>query len=249
MVMMMYTHIRLPVVDLMAGPDLSKVLEDAMADMEGRFIRTARIPRRDVSEGVLLPIMESPWPGFEPQDLYPVTATVKVSHDGRNLNLLYHVVEPELRRMCTCHNSEIWTDSCIEMFLSNPAVNEKEYVNFEFSASKYALVGRGSGRPGRILYDSEKIDSLPIEFRLLRNTATFEGMESGSEWTLSVSIPLAEFGLAVSGEDIGGLQLKGNFYKCGDGLTQPHYLMWNPIDTAKPEFHSPKYFGILDLEK
>ncbi len=219
-----------------------------MVAQEGCFVRTIKVPRRDVLEGTLVPILESPWPDYGPQPLYPVAATVKVAHDGRNLNFLYHVVEPELRRMCTHHNDAVWTDSCVEAFLANPAINEKEYVNFEFSASTYALVGRGVGRAGRTLYDVEKIATLPIEFHLLRNTAAFEGMDGGSEWTLSVSIPLAEFGLAMPGSDIGGLRLKGNFYKCGDGLAHPHYLMWNPVDTAKPEFHSPQCFGILELE-
>lgn len=220
-----------------------------MADMEERFVKTAKIPRRDdVSEGILLPILESPWPGYEPQALYPVTATVRAAHDGTNLKLFYHVVEPELRRMCTSHNSDVWTDSCVEAFIKNPSLNTEEYVNFEFSASTYALAGRGTGRAGRVLYDIQRIDALPIQFQLLRNTATFEGMPSGSEWTLSVSIPLAEFGLAEPGKDIGGLRLQGNFYKCGDGLTHPHYLMWNSIDTVKPEFHSPQCFGILELD-
>lgn len=246
MQMILYTHTRSSA--CYDDVDFLIALEVAMADKEEHFIKTVKIPRKDVSEGVLIPILESPWPGFEPHPLYPVTATVKAAHDGRSLNLLYHVVEPELRRMCTHHNDNVWTDSCVEAFLANPALHQKEYVNFEFSASTFSLAGRGTGRAGRVLYDVEKIASLPIDFHILRNTATFEGMDSGSEWLFSVSIPLAEFGLAVSGSDIGGLRLKGNFYKCGDDLSQPHYLMWNPIDTAKPEFHSPQCFGILELE-
>lgn len=246
MTMMLYTHTRLFRAVLARSIHMfSEVVMDAVDD---RFVRTVRVPRRDVADGAMVPVMESPWPGFEPDPLYPVTVFAKVAHDGRNLNVLYHVVEPELRRMCTNHNGDVWTDSCVEVFLLNPAISGNAYVNFEFSASTYALAGRGTGRTGRELYPVEQVAALPVEFHLLRNTATFEGMSCGSEWTLSVSLPLARFGLAPADSDIGGLRLKGNFYKCGDGLDRPHYLMWNPIDTARPEFHSPACFGFIELE-
>ncbi|MDO4827106.1 MAG: carbohydrate-binding family 9-like protein [Bacteroidia bacterium] len=47
-------------------------------------------------------------------------------------------------------------------------------------------------------------------------------------------------------------ELKGarcNFYKCGDGLSKPHYLSWAPVLTEKPNFHSPQFFGEVEFEK
>ena len=41
--------------------------------------------------------------------------------------------------------------------------------------------------------------------------------------------------------------LKANFYKCGDKLSVPHYLSWNPVTTEKPDFHRPEYFGLLEF--
>ena len=40
-----------------------------------------------------------------------------------------------------------------------------------------------------------------------------------------------------------------NFYKCGDGLSKPHYLSWAPVRTEKPNFHSPQFFGEVEFEK
>ncbi len=208
-----------------------------------------RIPRTDGTTGVLVPIACAPWAAFEPEPMRPVTADVRMAHDGHHLLLHYHVVEPELRRMCTHHNDEVWTDSCVELFLMNPAMDAQHYVNFEFSASSYVLVGRGTGRVGRVLYDPQMIDSaVDVQVQVLRNTASFDGIGSGSEWTLDASIDLAAFSLALPGTDIGGLALRGNLYKCGDKQAVPHYLSWNDMDTATPEFHNPRCFGLMELQ-
>lgn len=38
-----------------------------------------------------------------------------------------------------------------------------------------------------------------------------------------------------------------NFYKCGDELTQPHYLSWKNIVAPKPDFHRPDFFGAAEF--
>ncbi len=40
-----------------------------------------------------------------------------------------------------------------------------------------------------------------------------------------------------------------NFYKCGDGLSKPHYLSWAPVRTEKPNFHTPQFFAEVEFEK
>ena len=41
--------------------------------------------------------------------------------------------------------------------------------------------------------------------------------------------------------------LRGNFYKCGDETSFPHYGMWAKIDIPEPDFHRPDYFCPLLL--
>ena len=45
-----------------------------------------------------------------------------------------------------------------------------------------------------------------------------------------------------------GMQLRGNFYKCGNLTEQKHYLSWNAIESDTPNFHKPECFGVLKLE-
>ena len=60
-------------------------------------------------------------------------------------------------------------------------------------------------------------------------------------WNLTVAIPLVLLGLKS------GDEFSGNLYKCGDKTKIPHYLSWHPIDTLKPDFHQPYYFGLFKL--
>jgi hypothetical protein len=44
------------------------------------------------------------------------------------------------------------------------------------------------------------------------------------------------------------IKCKANFYKCGDELSQPHYLSWNNIKSGKPNFHLPEFFGEINFK-
>ena len=40
----------------------------------------------------------------------------------------------------------------------------------------------------------------------------------------------------------------GNFYKCGDETSKPHFVTWNPVGTETPDYHQSAYFGELSFE-
>ena len=40
-----------------------------------------------------------------------------------------------------------------------------------------------------------------------------------------------------------------NLYKCGDNLSHPHFLSWQPIDTPQPDFHRPEFFAAGKFEQ
>jgi hypothetical protein len=65
-------------------------------------------------------------------------------------------------------------------------------------------------------------------------------------WTLTVAIPVDLFTDVAT--PLSGSTLRGNFYKCGDKLPRAHYLSWSPIDTPRPSFHEPGFFGTLVFE-
>ncbi|MDY0288157.1 MAG: carbohydrate-binding family 9-like protein [Sphaerochaeta sp.] len=187
-----------------------------------------RVMQGDIDRALPLPL-QACW-----QEAQDVEASVRLSYEGRFLHLRFAIQEPELRRMCTEHNQKVHTDSCMEIFLQREG--DDEYVNFEFSASTKALVGRGKERAARTLYPPFVIEQIPITLTLLENTNT------QSRYRLDATLDLVLFGLMKEGENSSLLKLKGNIYKCGDGLKQPHYLRYAPIGTVKPDFHTPSYF-------
>ena len=84
----------------------------------------------------------------------------------------------------------------------------------------------------------------------------FDERQAKGPWTLKVFIPLKALwhGLGDNGQTAGGaprslrgLHARANFYKCGDGLTVPHFVTWAPIATEKPDYHRPEFFADLQF--
>jgi hypothetical protein len=65
-------------------------------------------------------------------------------------------------------------------------------------------------------------------------------------WNMSLIIPFKAF-FKHDIKSFEGIKAKGNFYKCGDKLPQPHFLSWNPVRVPKPDFHRPEFFGELNF--
>jgi hypothetical protein len=67
--------------------------------------------------------------------------------------------------------------------------------------------------------------------------------ERATEWSLRVRIPFALFehytGVKADNE------WRGNFYKCGDETSHPHWMAWSPVSALN--FHLPECFGSLRL--
>ena len=69
----------------------------------------------------------------------------------------------------------------------------------------------------------------------------FPEHEGDNRWSVVLAIPpQALFMHELS--DWSGLKASVNLYKCGDKLSQPHFLSWKPIETPKPDFHRSDFF-------
>ena len=128
-----------------------------------------------------------------------------------------------------------WEDSCVEIFVQNPA-NPDEYFNFETTSRGFILAARGQGRENRTKLGDSEIAAIRREKQLASLVGDF------ISWGMSVTIPASLFGL----RSFEGVKLRGNLYKCADKAKTPHYLSAFPIDTEKPDFHRPEYFRDLN---
>lgn len=130
-------------------------------------------------------------------------------------------------------------DSCMEFFANFDPEHDDRYMNFEANSNGNLHCKIGTGRKNRQIV-RELVDTMP---------------ETKAEvhedfWTLEIFVPLATVKSLYGKEHFqAGDVIKGNFYRCGDDLPNPHFGMWNDVDVPEPDFHRPEFFGDLVITK
>ena len=171
---------------------------------------------------------------FRPQ------AAFRIAYSPTGFYLHYRVEEPHLRARYGEDNGSVWTDSCVEFFLQPHP--EGPYYNIECNCIGTLLMGTGPGRhdrtriPNALLQKADRYASL--------GRTPFETRSADGAWEVALSLPYTLFQNTVLSPKSGDT-MRGNFYKCGDELPEPHFLSWHPIHTAQPDFHRPEWFGEL----
>jgi hypothetical protein len=174
---------------------------------------------------------------------YHPKVTVQIAYNEEELFLQYHVSEQSVKGEITKSNGRVWTDSCVEFFLS-PDGND-EYYNLEMNCIGTALLGfRKKGDP-TVHASEEQIASIRIISSL--GNSPFAEKKEPTEWQLTVAVPWKVF-FKHDLNPVSGTKMRGNFYKCGDELSVPHFVSWTKIKTEKPSFHEPAFFGGLEFE-
>lgn len=173
---------------------------------------------------------------------YAPSVTFKMFHTGEKLYVRFDVEEQYTAARVAEDNGEVWTDSCCEFFLS---LDGKAYYNVEMTCIGRMLIGyRQEGKDvihagDDVLKQVERIPSL--------GTEPFEERVGDNRWSLVYALPTAIMHQHKV-ERWDGLKLKVNLYKCGDNLTKPHFLSWQPIALPQPCFHCPEFFTAIELE-
>lgn len=173
------------------------------------------------------------WPEYD----YQPDVHFSLAHGAGCLFIKYYVREKEIRAIHRKANDPVHNDTCVEFFIAFDG--EDSYYNFEFNCMGTCQAGFGPGREQRRLLPEGLI-------RLIDYQAKFASAHAPDYediyWELTLVVPFSVFCF----HEITSLEAKKckmNFYKCGDMLTQPHYLSWNKIISGQPNFHLPEYFG------
>lgn len=208
-----------------------------IADLD--FLNTDAIFNRLESSGVRHNIGELNWK--EQYPYHPLT-TFTIAHSANYIYVNFFVRCNYLRAMNFENNSPVYEDSCV-MFFMQPE-GSKRYWNFEFNCIGTIKASHRESRNTAItpLSDSE-IASIAVLPSCGRRP--FREVEGLFTWDILAAIPLSLLGLKYEGKP---LELRGNFYKCASGTSQPHFLSWSPISTPAPDFHRPEYFGKIILD-
>ena len=177
----------------------------------------------------------APWPAYS----YKPNVSFSIAYGTACIYLKYFVDEKRIRAAAGHSNGKVWEDSCVEFFIS---FDDAGYYNLEFNCIGTGLIGFGKEGKDRRLVPEEVIRKIKVCVLITKEN------EDNIHWELTLKIPLEVFTFHHL-TSLKGRKCTANFYKCGDGLDEPHYLAWSNIIAPEPNFHLPQYFGTLYFEE
>lgn len=144
-------------------------------------------------------------------------------------------------------------DSCVE-FLVQPD-SGKGYVSFEMNCIGTLLSWHilnparcDYAKTGKFFEEYYPLTRADLESFEIRSTFTEpvrEELKEPVEYEVSLYIPFEVFRRAAGADfPVRGTVWRGNFFKCADESSHPHWASWNPIGKVL-NFHQPEYFGKL----
>ena len=192
--------------------------------------RWAKLPKNEVD------IVN--WPDFP----YKPDVCFSMAHSNKGIYLKFWVAEEGIRGLVTEDNGNVFTDSCVELFI-DPS-GDGNYYNFEFNCIGTLLLGYGTSRHHREKASQEILDNV-LRFSSLG--AKQIDHEGSFKWELTAFIPFKAF-FKHHLDSLAGKIIRANIQKCGDDMPVPHFITWNEINTSKPDYHRPEFFGELHFE-
>lgn len=168
---------------------------------------------------------------------------------GSHLHLRFTVEDRWVLSRTTAFNGKVCTDSCVEFFFE--PVPGLGYFNLEMSAGGtplcYHITDARRVTDGFAAFSPltpEELSSMVIVSTLPR--IIDPEITGPLDWALCAHIPLAPFArrlncpLPVPG------RWRGNFFKCADDSSHPHWASWSSIG-SELNFHQPSRFGTIEL--
>lgn len=219
-----------------AGENSTQMKELKVKKLSVASVKADAVPALMDKESVLFqPIDVVNW------DAYPYRPEVsfRIAYTDNAILLHYKVKEKSVRGHYGKDDDPVYTDSCVEFFIS--PTDDGVYYNYECNCIGTIL--QGGGKPGDRDRATPAIMNQIDRWASLGRTP-FEERTDINEWEVALVIPFTTF-YKHSLSSLDGKTLRGNFYKCGDDLSTPHFVSWNPIGVEKPNFHLPEYFGSL----
>ena len=166
----------------------------------------------------------------------PITASAKLCYDDAGIHVQLSAQEPNIRAEERGPLGFPCQDSCLEFFFC-PIEGDDRYLSIECNPNGCLYLGFcNTGR--RI------VRLLPDEVKAI--TPVIERNDGG--WSVTYTVPADYVRLFFPVFELkSGVSLRANCYKCGDLTVQEHYMSWNPVEVADPDFHVPEFFGLMHL--
>ncbi|WP_135305550.1 carbohydrate-binding family 9-like protein [Haloarcula amylovorans] len=174
--------------------------------------------------------------------------TVRALHTDKAFFLQFHAEDSEISATVTELNGPTFRDSSVEFF-ANPIPDDEEmYFNFEVNCCGtfklgWQEYGWQEKEIGRDEISPQLADEIDIATSIPGQTR--QPKPNDESWWVAVRLPVSTLesftGRTISIDQ--GSTWRGNFYR--SGIPDPQKATWNPLDTPKPEYHTPEQFGRL----
>jgi hypothetical protein len=171
----------------------------------------------------------------------------RLLHDADGIHGIFQVMDRFVRCTRTRYFDEVWKDSCVEFFAQPKP--DGGYFNFEFNCGGAFLCSyivnaertpdgfkEFTRLPASLGQTIRVCSSLPPKIETERTEPV--------TWTLWFFIPFSLFEHYTGPlGTIAGQSWRGNFFKCAEEVSHPHWASWAPVDEFN--FHRPACFGSL----
>jgi len=180
----------------------------------------------------------------ESSDHRPIVSA-RLLHDTTGIHGIFAVQDRFVRCVRTEYGSPVCRDSCVEFFAEPKP--DRGYFNFEFNCGGTFLCWHitdptrtpdGFKQFVRVPWDKARAVRVQASLPRIVEPEITESLA----WTLRFFIPFALLeGFVGPLGEIAGQAWRGNFFKCGDETSHPHWASWSPVDELN--FHLPRCFG------
>lgn len=206
--------------------DFSRVAEDPMGTL---FSLPAGLENADIGYYVMSP------------ESFRLCCGCRIGWNETGLYIWEYATETDLRteEVGTC--SRVWEDSCLEVFMAPDPERPDYYFNYECTPAPYVYLSKGTDG-----YNRTEFHVLPKGMEPV--STVLPGIGWSIHYRVTPEFLKEEFGVAELKK---GMILHGNFQKCGDKTTVPHWALWNPMEplaNGRYSFHRPQFFGKLILD-
>lgn len=176
--------------------------------------------------------------------------SARLLYDTSGIHGIFQVQDRFVRCVRTEYGSQVWKDSCVEFFAQPKP--DAGYFNLEMNCGGAFLCWHVID-PTRTPEIFKQFTRVPWE--IARGVQVHTSLPRTVEpeitepvtWTLQFSIPFALFEKFIGPlGTIAGQTWRGNFFKCGDETSHPHWASWSPVDEFN--FHLPRCFGEIRFE-
>jgi hypothetical protein len=185
----------------------------------------------------------------ESSDHRPQTSA-RLLYDGSGIHGIFRVQDRYVRCVRTNYMDEVWKDSCVEFF-AQPR-SDGGYFNFEFNCGGAFLCSYITD-PERTADGFKAFARVPAQLGKTIQAWSSLPQQVDPEiaapvlWTLRFFIPFALFEhYAGPLGQVEGQEWRGNFFKCAEEISHPHWAAWSPVDEFN--FHRPSCFGRIRFQ-